>query len=99
MREGNFPTIEKALMRYIRECARYMNNYTLFRGDVIKVKALEVRDEILLDHGKRGLSKGDHEALQQFKGISDCVANFMKTKNYTSKRAIGDDSFTFLESL
>ena len=67
MREGNFTTLENALLRYIRECARYMKNQALFRADVIRVKALEVRDEIPLDHGEHRITQGDREALQQFK--------------------------------
>ena len=76
-----------------------MKNQALFRADVIRFKALEVRDEIPLDHGEHRITQGDREALQQFKAISDWTENFMERNNFTSKCSVGEEFFVSSESL
>lgn len=99
MRDGNFPKLETALVRYIRECVRYMNNQTLFREDVIRAKALQVRDEMCLRYGEHALPLADVNSLKEFKASSDSVSKFMKRNNLTSKRAVGDECFISPETL
>lgn len=87
---GNFPQLEQALVHSIQEWVRYMSNRTLFRQDIICAKALEVRDEMLVQETDVEMSGIDRSALQNFKASGDWVKKFMKRNNLSSKRTFGD---------
>lgn len=47
VRNGTLPELEDALLRYMRDIMRFMNNQTLFRQTVVGQKALEVRKRLV----------------------------------------------------
>ncbi|PXF47321.1 Tigger transposable element-derived protein 4 [Gracilariopsis chorda] len=98
LRMGSFPKLEASLWKYMRECVRYMHQQNLFREDVIRVKALEVRDEMLRQMYRSNQDENRRE-LQKFKASHGWAWNFMKRNNLTSKRPMGDAVFISPQTL